>query len=401
MSKKSLYDYDIKNVFIYIFIFLTLFSFIQTSYQIFVPLINHITIIWKVIAIIYIITVSILNLKKIDYILLIVIFGNIYMLIPTYINNGYYVKWIGYFLDSVGLLIAIKFFSSNYKYCFGNILKFFCRFLIYLNFITLVLFPNGLFQEDNGYIITRYIFLGMDNQAVAILIPLFFILISLERKNNKKISLAFLLDVAIFVFSIILIWCANAIVALLLFLCLLLIQFIINKKLKIKHIIYISIFLFIFIVLLKGYTLFSSFIVDFLGKDITLSGRTTIWENGILEWLKKPIFGHGFQVSEAFINFEDRHGYVRGAHNQILNILLHGGIIYLIIFFIMLILLDKNTKKYSTNNSINLLILGVLVLMIMSMADTYGHFVGLYMLVGLLTYSKEIFVDRKELKSYE
>lgn len=400
MSKEDS-KFNISKFIKYFLIIFSLLPFVQTSYQIFNPTINNITTIWKAIVVIYAAFIAICYHKKIDNLLLAVFICNAYMIIPTYINHGYFVKFFGYFIDSVGLIFIIKHLSFKYKEIFLNALKIFCRLMIYINFILLILYPEGIFIESNGYFSTRYLFLGMDNQAVGMLIPFMIIIYAVAKYQNTTKTFAFFLDVIVFLASIIIIWSGNSIVSLLVFLIAIIYQKISKRKLTIKSSMLILAVLFIFIIYFQGFKLFSNFIVEVLGKDLTLSGRTTIWENGIKEWLNYPILGHGFQVSEAFVTFANISGYVRGAHNQILNILLHGGIIYLFLFIVVFCIVHKITKKYKSNEYINILILGILTSFIMGIADTYGHLVGLYLLVGVLCYTYQFVVVKKENDNYE
>ena len=379
--------FNISRLIRYCLIILSLLPFVQTSYQIFNPTINTIATIWKLLVVIWATFIQLFYYKKIDKLLLAVFICNFYMIIPTFINHGYYVKFLGYFVDSVGLLFVIKNFSYKYKDFFINSVKIFCRLMIYLNLILLILYPDGIFIENNGYLITRYLFLGMDNQAVGMLVPFMIIDYAISKYQNNTKKLIFHLDVIAFLLSILMIWSGNSIVGLMFLILAMLYQKIVKKNLTIKNSMYILAFLFVFIIFFQGFKLFSDFIVEVLGKDLTLSGRTSIWSNGIKEWLKYPLLGHGFQISEAFITFANVSDYVRGAHNQILNILLHGGIIYLILFVIVFCIIHNVTKKYKNNEYINILILGVLTIFIMGIADTYGHLVGLYLIIGLLCYT--------------
>ena len=397
--KKSGYDSIIGNNLNVVFCtFFMLLPFVQTSYYIFIPILSKISIVWRVAILLYILFKDIFlnNDKKIkiDKLLLYILICNTYMIIPTLINNGSVTKFCGYLLDSVGLMIVIKYLSNKYNYRFLYAVEFFCRSMMYINFFTMILKPDGLFVEDNGYLVTRYLFLGMDNQA-AVLVITFMMIIIASEKYKKVTSKIFWLDIGIFIGSIVLIWCGNSIVALGAIGVILIYQKIFNRKITVRDSIHILIVLFLFVVVFQGFRIFSVFIVNGLGKDMTLSGRTSIWSNGIKEWITKPIVGHGFHESEALISFGNVSGYRRGAHNEILHLLLHGGVIYLGLFYLCFIKVDDITKKISKNKVINILILGVLANFIMGIADTYGHLVGLYFIIGIMCYCKDIIVKSK------
>lgn len=391
--------YNVGHFFKYIIIILSLFPFIQTSLNVFIPNIDNIFTVWKIVIVLYTTFIIFFSYKKIDYLLIIVFICNVYMLFPTLYHHGYFIKFFGYLIDSVGLLIILKYLVMKYNTFFLTGLKYFCRLMIYINFILLLLYPNGIFVEDNGYLVTRYLFLGMDNQAVALLIPFMIIIYAIEKKENRTYKVSFIIDVIVFFISIIMIWCGNSIVGIACFFIILIYQKISQKKVSVRTAMFVLAFLFCFIVLFQGYELFSSFIVEFLGKDMTLTGRTEIWANGIQEWLKYPIFGHGFHESEAFITFANVSGYTRGAHNQILNILLHGGIVYLFLFYLVFKKVHNITKCDKNNPAINILIIGLLIGFIMGIADTYGHLVGMYLLIGTMCYGKKLLEGKGEDKN--
>ncbi len=381
-SVKSLkYNSIVKDELLVIISFL---PFIQTCFHLFNATVDNFSLILKIIIIFVHSLLLILSRCKFDSLLLAVVICNAYMLIPTLLNDGYLIKFYGYFLDGVGTIIVIKSFTerNTKNFLFG--VKYFCRLMIYINLILLLIYPNGLYSYDNGYIVTRYIFLGMDNQAAIIILTFMVIIYAIEKRQTNSHSLLFAIDIFVFFLSNILIWCATAIVAILVFLFFLLQQKFSRRKITIGHCVFLLFALFIVVVLLKVFVLFETFIVDVLGKSMTLSGRTTIWEYGIEEWLKNPLLGHGYQESEALIEINST--YQRGAHNQILNFLLHGGIISILCYLFIFFVVNKAVRANKNDPFVIILILGVLANFVMWTADTYGHLVGMYLLLGLLYY---------------
>lgn len=392
----SIRAHNLRESIDYLVIVLFVMPFIQTSYQIFIPAVNTAVLVWKM-AVIGVAILSTIGMsKKIDKVLFSAIICNLYMVIPTFLNNGYYVKFFGYFIDSVGFLIVIKYLTIRYKRVFLSATKFFCRLMMYINFILLLVYPRGIYVENNGYLETRYLFLGMDNQAAILLLTFIIIIYAIEKSEPCLPKISFYIDVAVFSISIVLVWCGNSIVGIMGFLGAMLFQKITKKKITINDSVKVLFFLFVFINLFQGFRLFSVFIVTLLGKDMTLSGRVMIWENGIKEWLKYPIFGHGYQTSEAFVSFSNISGYVRGAHNQILNILLHGGIVFLLCYVAMFRTVHKSAAAYKDNLFVNILTLGILSNFVMWTADTYGHLVSMYLLIGLLSYGKSCCLLKRE-----
>lgn len=373
-------------------IFITIVSllpFVQNAYQLFIPSIDNIVLGCKILIVAFHAFLSIVNHRKVDRLLLAIILCNTYMIIPTFLHDGYYIKFFGYFIDSVGLIFVIRRLAYQYQDGFLSGVKIFCRIILYINFILLVIFPQGVFVSNNGYTTTRYIFLGLDNQAAILLITFMIIIYAIERQQCSKLRFMFWLDFLVFFVSTVLIWCGTEIVGILVFVSAMIYQKVTKRVISINHCTYILFGLFAFVVLFHGFSLFSGFIVSFLGKDMTLSGRTLIWSNGIQEWLKYPLFGHGYQETEALITFENIRGYVRGAHNQVLSFLLHGGVLFVLLFVSILRIVHKAVYLVRKNVFTNLLTLGILTNFVMWTADTYGHLVGMYLLIGLLYYERK------------
>lgn len=65
--------------------------------------------------------------------------------------------------------------------------------MMYINFILLLVYPRGIYVENNGYLETRYLFLGMDNQAAILLLTFIIIIYAIEKSEPclPKISLGF------------------------------------------------------------------------------------------------------------------------------------------------------------------------------------------------------------------
>lgn len=71
---------------------------------------------------------------------------------------------------------------------------------------------------------------------------------------------------------------------------------------------------------------------EFLGKDSTLTSRTTIWELASEAVKNHPFFGNGRGIGFTYENIYGMDTTVHEAHNFILEILVEGGIVALIIY---------------------------------------------------------------------
>lgn len=91
---------------------------------------------------------------------------------------------------------------------------------------------------------------------------------------------------------------------------------------------------------------FSWLIENVLHKDLTLSGRTLIWASTIQNILKKPLLGYGTtQGGRVNIN-RIAGGVYYFSHNIFLEIIIQGGMIALLFYFIMYYFAGKELKHF-------------------------------------------------------
>jgi O-antigen ligase len=95
--------------------------------------------------------------------------------------------------------------------------------------------------------------------------------------------------------------------------------------------------LFIFLL-----SLYLETLLEFLGRDLTLTGRTTIWQAAFLYWTSSPWFGHGYQASWRV--YEGMPSYVElvagwefnpsHSHNAYIDVALGVGSIGLVLYLL-------------------------------------------------------------------
>ena len=143
-------------------------------------------------------------------------------------------------------------------------------------------------------------------------------------------------------------------------------------------------------VILRNISAFRWLIVDALGKDLTLTTRTLIWDNAFIEILKSPIIGKG-QMGGA--NIADILGYSAATHchNEILQVLLLGGVILLTVFLWIQIVLLLEMQKYWDDKIMHVLCYMVLVFNIMGITEptnSHTYFLMLALVSNYYLYKK-------------
>lgn len=181
-------------------------------------------------------------------------------------------------------------------------------------------------------------FIGGKNSFSMFLIPMLFLSIINSNENRRtletKIHLSNYIFIAICVYTIF--WGASGSGVISMLTVLLLIF--LFSKFKPNKLVIVSIIISVNILLVFNSTsLFSSErwinLVEFLGKDVTMTSRTAIWERAFNILEGHYFFGLGRGSIIEYKNYYDILQLKTEAHNFIVELLLNGGIVGFVLFF--------------------------------------------------------------------
>jgi O-antigen ligase len=110
------------------------------------------------------------------------------------------------------------------------------------------------------------------------------------------------------------------------------------------------------------------FIVDVLGKDITFTNRTAMWDSALRIISESPIWGHGLPNAEWYMR--NMSSFAVGPHNGMLAVLIYGGIITFGIYFYCLFSSLAVPYRYQSRMS-NVMMASVVVLSVMMLMEIY------------------------------
>ena len=282
--------------------------------------------------------------RKISKFNFIIIAFQFCFLLATILNKEYgSVKDAIYlFCNNCSIILISDYLLKKDTDCFLKYTTWIFGFLIIINIITMfIYYPNGMYIDILGD--RNYYFLEHDNGSFFYTLPVLFLSIIYSLKKHNKISIYCYLFLIINILGYVYVMSTIASVCLVaLMFCLLYINSktlnnIINSKAI--GIILISILVGLLFFNLQSY--FVTNILNYFNKDVTLSGRTIIWQRAF-DFIKvRPIIGYGQELLQIrLLRFGISH-----VHNILLQIIYNGGFLAFFIYILCILMLNKSINN--------------------------------------------------------
>lgn len=266
--------------------------------------------------------------KKIPLGISLFMFMEVWLLILT----RYYAKGFNGYLWKATTIICMLLIVTDFSHEWNslvNALMLHTEFCIYLNVISIIVFPERMYgMQSVAYGYTYEWFLGADNQFIEWLFP-GIIISRLYHHQNKSEYRSIFLTLAIFI-NLFLKSSATAIVGVSLFLIMVWFP-IIKEVITPSRIILTIAFVFMNIVVFRNFNLVSGIVENVLHKDLTFTGRLSIWDNAMRQISNKPILGHGVYLDSQMAPLLGWLGATH-CHDHYLQILFIGGAFVFIVF---------------------------------------------------------------------
>lgn len=254
------------------------------------------------------------------------------LLLSTYINKGLTNVAFNSFSAIVGLAGVVFIYSDRIGKLIECLLLHF-ELCIYINFLSLIVFRNGLYWIDSEAYShgTAGFFLGWNHLFIVWEIPALLIAWLYKEMYQKK-TRCYVLSLVIIVSEIVFGASTGRVgVFLLLTLCILPMIKQIVTPIKGMVVAFVAMVLIVFV---RAYGFLQPIIVGMLGEDMTFTGRLFVWDNALKAIINKPFLGHGMMESKevsSMLGF----GAATHCHNQILQITFLGGIVTLVMFILL------------------------------------------------------------------
>ncbi|WP_343246856.1 O-antigen ligase family protein [Diplocloster hominis] len=347
------------------------------------PLIKSIRILYLILIFTYLflgITVSLIKgKKKLTFISCIVLLFIFVQSISTYLNNR---DLISYWGSCLVVLISIFILEQCPKEEFYYMLDAICSLcLIYLfiNALLILVNPQGFLTITNGFGWSDHIyFLGQTYNYYLLILLAYFLSFIMAHLYHKKlyIKMANVLLVLYIFYGIFMFDdrdMTSVVVLMLILVFYYLDRIHVLNKLRINSYVVMGISIVIYFTVTVTNSLLNSSIVSFiveniLHKSITFSGRTYIWTITMSNILKSPVWGYG--VGAMVTRYTN--SVLISEHNQILHILVEGGIISLSVFLLLIVTYCHNLIKINDQNLNNFSIVIFVLFMLTFLFYSYG-----------------------------
>ena len=381
----------IKKSFIIDFI-LILFLFEPTIFVKY-NLYNNLFIVGGILSFIYIVVVYVKKNINLNKMIVYLIFFRIVNIFSTLFYDGDLLK-IGY----TSMTIVTLFLYANYYYSkiefddFINILYKIFSILLFINLIIYMFYPQGINPQY-----PELSFLGIRTRFTEYAIS-GALLAYINYKNGKIKQLSFLSTIIISFLNIALPKIGTGFIGIF---CFILFFTLLNKCVKNKNNVkfnWLQIPIYVFIVAIVFFRIhiyFDFIIVDILGKDLTLTGRTEIWDSAIEVIKNSNIWiGNGYVENGNFVPYGMNSYYQ--AHNQILQLLYECGIVGIILFLVFLNSILKSTSNPTTKYDI-IIVSVIYALLVIMISEVYSYYIASYIPLILFFYRNRILCNEREI----
>lgn len=136
-------------------------------------------------------------------------------------------------------------------------------------------------------------------------------------------------------------------------------------------------------------------LLEYFGKNATLSARTTlVWPNALIMIINQPILGYGVRPAVFYVNYlGSGRGSIVHSHNQILQVLLDGGVVLFAIFILWIVYTCCQLYKERDRKSSKILVVSTFLIFLMATVEVFIYsrsYVAYWIVLFMSMYTKQI-----------
>ena len=333
------------------------------------PDLGRIWHLWRIVACLVVVCLCI-SKKIIKLYIIPFIMFFLFIVINTFAWVGSPANAINTYSLIIVFILLVNYFENDVSSLL-DILGDYLFLLATVNFVCLILFPDGMYKSATISSFRSNWFLGYKGSFLFYLYPLYIIsLLNLIYSRRMAFSLTSVLLclVELLLGGATSPFIASFIVGVLLLLTKEKKGFIFKPTACVSIILILNVFLVNKLLLDLDFV--RNFITGVLKKNLTFTGRNVIWNSTLIAICKKPLLGYGVTSLEIRLGM---YGTLQHAHNNLLEILYEGGIVWLVMFLLLMFFVCRNLERTIQLRSSRILSLSLFGLLIMSSTDPLTH----------------------------
>lgn len=218
-----------------------------------------------------------------------IVFFEVWRVLATIYCGGNYTSLFIAILNALAICLVVEMGLKTDPDALLDGASFTLGLFVLINFATVLLFPQGMYEFNT---FTQNYFLGYRNNSIMLFFPaIIFSIVRSLRKYNKLTLSSFVITAVSFA-TVILAFSATSVIGMTVFTLFLLLA-LINKMPNFLNIITylaINIAYFFGVIILRLQEAFAFIIVDMLGRDLTFTGRTKIWDSALAALCKIALY---------------------------------------------------------------------------------------------------------------
>lgn len=356
--------------------FILLPHFKPEYFQVYVPIVDSLFNIGRIISGLILIFVLIVRRQRVSWQLICFMLSQIWLVVNSWSQNGVTNGPFLFALSNVVICLVIENYIKDAAPALIHAFVILFELLLYINLITIILYPNGIQSHANW-------FLGYRN-AFEITYVFASVCAFIWAEYSGQYVRLFLLMGCIII-SAILAGSATGLVIAILLPLLYYSRLYQIKAMQIKVVIAGFLALFFGLVFLRAQNYLSS-LFEILGRNVTLTGRIYIWDVAIKSISKSPLFGYGMQSAETRAAMVKKAYGATSSHNFILEQLYNGGIVLLGLLILSFLHSFAELNKYKNHRYAHLFLIGAICYFTTMLVESvnYLHLYGFFFLAGYI-----------------
>ncbi|MGN0666921.1 MAG: O-antigen ligase family protein [Huintestinicola sp.] len=358
--------------------------FIKPAEYVFNSLFDNMMDVWKIFSSLTAILMYIKR-SRVSPIIIATVLYQLSILFPTVLNDSADLRQqMVVMLSNIAFAVIVELGIRNYRNDFLKAMSIYGGVMCLIMAVTMyIYYPNGMDQKEFMDILgdKNYYFLGHDNGSFFVVFAAqFFSVINCIEKKGKLtfgtvVFWLFVDGAFIYVRS----GAAVAAIFLMWFYI-----FLLYKKdiafLNFRNYILAVLILFFSVVVFRLHVYFPFIVENVFHKNMTLSGRTLLWNRAMAYIKLSPFIGYGQEETYVLI---DKLG-IGHVHNIILEILYKSGIVGLTLYSVIIGLVGKKLMDHRYSRINDLTAFCLFIFFIISMVDYYE---SKYFMYGVIIFA--------------